>query len=66
MTAGSGVRPVVEAPSAKPERAETSVIHGKFPPIKAWEVICAGLTFGALCFFALYFGWYFWTGTLLL
>lgn len=66
MTAGPAVQPAPELPSAVPAPHDAFETPGRFPPIKAWEVVCAGLTFGSLCFFTLYFCWYYWTGTLLI
>jgi hypothetical protein len=57
---------VAVPPSAVAAPADAFEVNGPYPPLKSWEVICAGLIFGAFCFFALYFGWYFWTGTLLI
>jgi hypothetical protein len=37
-----------------------------YSPIASWEIACAGLAFGALCFLGLYFTWFLWTGTLLI
>jgi hypothetical protein len=56
---------VALTPRALPDPADAFRTDGAYPPLRSWEVVCAGLTFGALCFFAVYFAWYFWTGALL-